>query len=70
MYPFEFTEKTHLDMPLEENVNRIVLEEGTVEARTIEDAIAVLRYPDCCFTHINMKKSTFVRNAIHRWLCS
>ncbi|XP_055024832.1 coiled-coil domain-containing protein 124 [Misgurnus anguillicaudatus] len=35
-------EKTHLDMPLEENINRIVPEEGTVEARTIEDAIAVL----------------------------
>ncbi|XDV49389.1 hypothetical protein PO909_018652 [Leuciscus waleckii] len=35
-------EKSHLDMPLEENINRIVLEEGTVEARTIEDAIAVL----------------------------
>ncbi|XP_073675245.1 coiled-coil domain-containing protein 124 [Garra rufa] len=35
-------DKSHLDMPLEENVNRIVLEEGTVEARTIEDAIAVL----------------------------
>ncbi|XP_051508938.1 coiled-coil domain-containing protein 124-like isoform X2 [Myxocyprinus asiaticus] len=35
-------EKSHLEMPLEENVNRIVLEDGTVEARTIEDAIAVL----------------------------
>ncbi|XP_051950284.1 coiled-coil domain-containing protein 124-like [Xyrauchen texanus] len=35
-------EKSHLEMPLEENVNRIVPEEGTVEARTIEDAIAVL----------------------------
>lgn len=35
-------EKSHLDAPLEENVNRIELEEGTVEARTIEDAIAVL----------------------------
>lgn len=35
-------DKTHLDMPLEENINRIVPEEGTVEARTIEDAIAVL----------------------------
>lgn len=31
-------------MPLEENINRIVPEEGTVEARTIEDAIAALRY--------------------------
>lgn len=30
-------------MPLEENVNRRVMEEGSVEARTIEDAIAVLR---------------------------
>lgn len=30
-------------MPLEENVNRRVLEEGSLEARTIEDAIAVLR---------------------------
>ena len=36
--------KSHLEVPLEENVNRRVLEEGTVEARTIEDAIAVLRY--------------------------
>ncbi|XP_056319940.1 coiled-coil domain-containing protein 124 [Danio aesculapii] len=35
-------EKSHLDVPLEENVNRIVPEEGSVEARTIEDAIAVL----------------------------
>lgn len=31
-------------MPLEENINRRALEEGSVEARTIEDAIAVLRY--------------------------
>ncbi|PKU29397.1 hypothetical protein llap_20299 [Limosa lapponica baueri] len=37
-------EKTHLEVPLEENLNRRVLEEGSVEARTIEDAIAVLRY--------------------------
>lgn len=29
---------------MEENINRRVLEEGSVEARTIEDAIAVLRY--------------------------
>lgn len=36
-------EKSHLETPLEENVNRIIPEEGTVEARTIEDAIAVLR---------------------------
>ncbi|XP_034737579.1 coiled-coil domain-containing protein 124 [Etheostoma cragini] len=35
-------EKSHLEVPLEENVNRIILEEGTVEARTVEDAIAVL----------------------------
>ncbi|XP_050924170.1 coiled-coil domain-containing protein 124 [Lates calcarifer] len=35
-------EKSHLESPLEENVNRIIPEEGTVEARTIEDAIAVL----------------------------
>ncbi|KAM6921223.1 coiled-coil domain-containing protein 124 [Xenentodon cancila] len=35
-------EKNHLETPLEENVNRIIPEEGTVEARTIEDAIAVL----------------------------
>ncbi|XP_038571516.1 coiled-coil domain-containing protein 124 [Micropterus salmoides] len=35
-------EKSHLEIPLEENVNRIIPEEGTVEARTIEDAIAVL----------------------------
>ncbi|XP_069009479.1 coiled-coil domain-containing protein 124 [Embiotoca jacksoni] len=35
-------EMSHLETPLEENVNRIVLEEGTEEARTIEDAIAML----------------------------
>ncbi|NP_001086949.1 coiled-coil domain-containing protein 124-B [Xenopus laevis] len=34
--------KTHLEIPLEENVNRRVLEEGEVEARTVEDAIAAL----------------------------
>ncbi|XP_022526566.1 coiled-coil domain-containing protein 124 [Astyanax mexicanus] len=33
-------EKTHLEEPLEENINRIIPEEGS--ARTIEDAIAVL----------------------------
>ncbi|XP_056585524.1 coiled-coil domain-containing protein 124 [Triplophysa dalaica] len=38
----EEKEKSHLEMPLEENINRIVPEEGTVEARTIEDAIAAL----------------------------
>nr|XP_057929306.1 coiled-coil domain-containing protein 124 [Doryrhamphus excisus] len=35
-------QKSHLETPLEENVNRILIEDGTVEARTIEDAIAVL----------------------------
>ncbi|XP_068175457.1 coiled-coil domain-containing protein 124 [Antennarius striatus] len=35
-------EKSHLEIPLEENVNQVVPAEGTVEARTIEDAIAVL----------------------------
>ncbi|KAG5850827.1 coiled-coil domain-containing protein 124 [Anguilla anguilla] len=37
-------EITHLDTPLEENVNRIVPEEDDdkIDARTIEDAIAVL----------------------------
>ncbi|CDQ62610.1 unnamed protein product [Oncorhynchus mykiss] len=35
-------EKSHLETPLEENVNRIIPEEGVVEARTIEDAIAML----------------------------
>ncbi|KAA8589470.1 hypothetical protein FQN60_012835 [Etheostoma spectabile] len=35
-------DESHLEIPLEENVNRIILDEGTVEARTIEDAIAVL----------------------------
>lgn len=34
--------ESHLEIPLEENVNRIVPEEGTVEARTIEDAISLL----------------------------
>ena len=46
MFQIKFlpTEKSHLEAPLEENVNRIIPDEGTVEARTIEDAIAVLRY--------------------------
>ncbi|XP_076583391.1 coiled-coil domain-containing protein 124 [Chaetodon auriga] len=35
-------EKSHLEAPLEENVNRIIPDEGTIEARTIEDAIAAL----------------------------
>ncbi|CAG5864104.1 coiled-coil domain-containing protein 124 [Menidia menidia] len=35
-------EKSHLETPLEENINRVIAEEGAVEARTIEDAIAVL----------------------------
>ncbi|XP_034438064.1 small integral membrane protein 7 isoform X2 [Hippoglossus hippoglossus] len=35
-------EKSHLETPLEENVNIIIPEKGAVEARSIEDAIAVL----------------------------
>ncbi|XP_039910162.1 coiled-coil domain-containing protein 124 isoform X2 [Hirundo rustica] len=35
-------EKSHLELPLEENLNRRVPEEGAVEARSIEDAIAAL----------------------------
>ncbi|XP_034035922.1 coiled-coil domain-containing protein 124 [Thalassophryne amazonica] len=35
-------EMSHMEIPLEENVNRIIPDEGTVEARSIEDAIAVL----------------------------
>ncbi|XP_068446046.1 coiled-coil domain-containing protein 124 [Clinocottus analis] len=35
-------EKSHLETPLEENVNQIIPDEGTVQARTVEDAIAVL----------------------------
>ncbi|XP_012737861.2 coiled-coil domain-containing protein 124 [Fundulus heteroclitus] len=35
-------EKSHLETPLEENINRVIAEEGAEEARTIEDAIAVL----------------------------
>ncbi|XP_027709011.1 coiled-coil domain-containing protein 124 isoform X1 [Vombatus ursinus] len=38
--------KSHLEVPLEENVNRRVPEEGSVEARTIEDAIAALSVSD------------------------
>ncbi|XP_048416117.1 coiled-coil domain-containing protein 124 [Stegostoma tigrinum] len=33
---------SHLDIPLEENINRIVPNEGDIDARTIEDAIAAL----------------------------
>uniref|UniRef100_A0ACB8F388 Uncharacterized protein n=1 Tax=Sphaerodactylus townsendi TaxID=933632 RepID=A0ACB8F388_9SAUR len=39
-------QKSHLEVPLEENINRRVLDEDTVEARTIEDAIAVLSVAD------------------------
>lgn len=39
-------QKSHLDVPLEENINRRVLEEDAVEARNIEDAIAVLSIAD------------------------
>lgn len=41
--------KSHLELPLEENLNRRLQEEGSVEARTVEDAIAVLRWAgrDC-----------------------
>uniref|UniRef100_A0A8C3P026 Coiled-coil domain containing 124 n=1 Tax=Cyanoderma ruficeps TaxID=181631 RepID=A0A8C3P026_9PASS len=35
-------EKSHLELPLEENVNRRAAQEGAVEARSIEDAIAAL----------------------------
>uniref|UniRef100_A0A3P9NR68 Coiled-coil domain containing 124 n=1 Tax=Poecilia reticulata TaxID=8081 RepID=A0A3P9NR68_POERE len=36
------SKKSHLDTPLEENINRVIAEEGSVEARTIEEAISVL----------------------------
>uniref|UniRef100_A0AAY5L2X5 Coiled-coil domain-containing protein n=1 Tax=Esox lucius TaxID=8010 RepID=A0AAY5L2X5_ESOLU len=39
---FLSTEKSHLETPLEENVNRVIPEEGAVEARSVEDAIAML----------------------------
>ncbi|NXM41971.1 CC124 protein, partial [Gymnorhina tibicen] len=35
-------EKSHLELPLEENRNRRAAEEGAVEARSVEDAIAAL----------------------------
>ncbi|XP_005815103.1 coiled-coil domain-containing protein 124 [Xiphophorus maculatus] len=35
-------EKSHLETPLEENINRVIAEEGSMEARTIEEAISVL----------------------------
>ncbi|KAM7023990.1 LOW QUALITY PROTEIN: coiled-coil domain-containing protein 124-like [Acridotheres tristis] len=35
-------EKSHLELPLEENLNRRLPEEGAVEAHSIEDAIAAL----------------------------
>ncbi|NWV47703.1 CC124 protein, partial [Daphoenositta chrysoptera] len=35
-------EKSHLEVPLEENLNRRLPEEGAVDARSIEDAIAAL----------------------------
>lgn len=44
-FPVE-KQKSHLEVPLEENINRQLLEEGAVEARTIEEAIAVLRYAE------------------------
>ena len=38
---------THLSKPLEENVNRA--EVATVEARTVDEALSVLRYVICSF---------------------
>ncbi|NXH36073.1 CC124 protein, partial [Myiagra hebetior] len=35
-------EKSHLELPLEENPNRRLPQEGSVDARSIEDAIAAL----------------------------
>ncbi|XP_032938379.1 coiled-coil domain-containing protein 124-like isoform X3 [Catharus ustulatus] len=35
-------DKSHLELPLEENLNRRLPEEGAVEARSIEEAIAAL----------------------------
>uniref|UniRef100_A0A8C3HEI2 Coiled-coil domain containing 124 n=1 Tax=Chrysemys picta bellii TaxID=8478 RepID=A0A8C3HEI2_CHRPI len=56
-------QKSHLDVPLEENINRRVLEEGTVEARTIEDAIAVLSVADDLDRHPERRmKAAFQEN--------
>ncbi|XP_074386623.1 coiled-coil domain-containing protein 124 isoform X1 [Zonotrichia albicollis] len=41
-------EKSHLELPLEENLNRRLPEEGSVEARSIEDAIAALSVSQPC----------------------
>lgn len=38
--------RSHLELPLEENANRRVPEEGSVDARTVEDAIAALSVLD------------------------
>ncbi|XP_007897047.1 coiled-coil domain-containing protein 124 [Callorhinchus milii] len=35
-------QQSHLEVPLEENINHILAEEGAVDARSIEDAIAIL----------------------------
>lgn len=42
-FPAAEKEKSHLELPLEENLNRRLPQEGVVEARSVEDAIAALR---------------------------
>lgn len=44
--------QSHLEIPLEENVNRVIPDEGVMEARTIEDAIAMLRYRSFMFVRV------------------
>lgn len=53
-----------MEIPLEENINRRVLEEGSVEARTIEDAIAVLRYVAIPQQHSPLKVSLSLREIL------
>lgn len=43
--------KSHLELPLEENLNRRAQEEGSLEARTVEDAIAVLSVAEYADRH-------------------
>ncbi|XP_006895728.1 PREDICTED: coiled-coil domain-containing protein 124-like [Elephantulus edwardii] len=78
--------RSHLDVPLEENVNCRVLEDSSVEARTIENAIAMLsvveeaadRHPEWKPSHLprlklenpNMKLSQLKQLFKKEWMRS
>ena len=60
--------ETHLTTPLEENINRVEVE--GVEARTVDEALSVLRYLMLYFwSHFSTIHTTYILNfEPHIWL--